>query len=27
MEDMGFDETWSEGIKACVEQARNLGKL
>lgn len=27
MVELGFDETWTEGIKACVEQARNLAKL
>lgn len=27
MVDLGFDETWSEGIKACVAQAKNLGKM
>lgn len=27
MEELGFDECWSEGIKACVAQCKNLGKL
>ncbi|MFS0660962.1 pyrroline-5-carboxylate reductase dimerization domain-containing protein [Niallia alba] len=27
MKELGFDETWKEGIQACVAQARNLAKL